>query len=588
MPWKTAQAQSENAYYPPALTGLRGNHQGSNIAAHTFALDAKPFSFDDLIPKENYDLIIVGAGISGLSAAWLYREKYPNAKILILDNHDDFGGHAKRNEFGNGETFQLSNGGSESLESPHYHFNDNVNSLLKKIGIDYDKFYQYYDQNIYPSMGMQSGVFLDKKNWGETKILKGDIFEDGADFIPTIQNLPLSDSDKQSLSNIFQGEENYLPEVEGDEAIEAYLSKISYEKYLRENVGLSEAAAKLFRGITIDEWGYPYDLYSAWDACKDDYPGFGGLAWSEDDEPEEEEDPYIFIYPDGNATIARLLVKHLIPEVSAAKANQEEIVTAVFDYQQLDKAEHPVRIRLNSTAVNIKNTDDGVNVGYVSHNKQRNLIHAKKVILACNNGIIPAICPETSLEQKNALHQNVKTALLYAKVFVKNWEPFIKLGTDYVYAPTAPYSLIRLNYPINIGNYKTQTDPTKPMVIHMVKSVVPYASGQSLRGADRLGRRQLIYQSYAELEAELLAQLNEFYALADAKPEILAVTINRWAHGYSYEKKHLWDDYDQIDQIIDTARQPIGNIHIANSDSAWTAYIEAAINEAYRTIEEIG
>ena len=48
---------------------------------------------------EDYDLVVVGAGLSGLAAAHFYREQRPAARILLLDNHDDFGGHAKRNEF---------------------------------------------------------------------------------------------------------------------------------------------------------------------------------------------------------------------------------------------------------------------------------------------------------------------------------------------------------------------------------------------------------------------------------------------------------------------------------------------------------
>src|SRR6202790_5842879 len=95
-----AFAQDRPGYYPPALTGMRGSTNGSYEAAH--ALRDGDFWKKAGQPTrihEVYDLIVVGGGLSGLSAAYFYRKQNPSARILILDNHDDFGGHARRNEF---------------------------------------------------------------------------------------------------------------------------------------------------------------------------------------------------------------------------------------------------------------------------------------------------------------------------------------------------------------------------------------------------------------------------------------------------------------------------------------------------------
>src|ERR1700722_10415269 len=88
--------QDQPGYYPPELHGLRGSHPGSFETAHslrdgTFWKTAKKPEDAKIV----YDLVVVGAGISGLSAAYFFRKAKPNARILILDNHDDFGGHAK-------------------------------------------------------------------------------------------------------------------------------------------------------------------------------------------------------------------------------------------------------------------------------------------------------------------------------------------------------------------------------------------------------------------------------------------------------------------------------------------------------------
>ena len=123
MPWDLFAAQPANSstYYPPALTGLRGSHVGAFEAAH--ALRDGTFWQSAGKPEdtgESYDLIVVGGGISGLAAAHFYRKAAgEKARILILENHDDFGGHAKRNEITAGGRVLVANGGTLAIESPY-------------------------------------------------------------------------------------------------------------------------------------------------------------------------------------------------------------------------------------------------------------------------------------------------------------------------------------------------------------------------------------------------------------------------------------------------------------------------------------
>src|SRR5262245_44327315 len=113
-----AQLAAQPSRYPPGLTGLRGQHQGSFEVAHAQALEGMRFPLDGLPIEERHDLVVVGGGISGLAAAFFYRRAEPAARILILDNHDDFGGHAKRNEFTLDGRLIIGYGGSEALQSP--------------------------------------------------------------------------------------------------------------------------------------------------------------------------------------------------------------------------------------------------------------------------------------------------------------------------------------------------------------------------------------------------------------------------------------------------------------------------------------
>ena len=142
---QAAMAALSPSYYPPARTGLRGSHPGSNESAHSRAWDGRSDWGPTTKLSETYDLVVVGGGLSGLSAAYFYQQEHGrDKKVLILDNHDDFGGHAKRNEHTVGGHTLLGEGGSESLESPH-EFGETVRDLMEDLGVDMDRFKTTYD-----------------------------------------------------------------------------------------------------------------------------------------------------------------------------------------------------------------------------------------------------------------------------------------------------------------------------------------------------------------------------------------------------------------------------------------------------------
>ncbi len=156
-------------YYPPAKTGLRGDHAGSFETMHK----VKDHAFWDDAPKavdtgESYDLVIVGGGFSGLAAAHYFRKAAGDkARILILENHDDFGGHAKRNEFRAGGRTILGFGGTYSIESPAP-YSAVAKALIEELGIDVPSYHKYVDKDLYRSLGMKPRIFFDRKRLAPT------------------------------------------------------------------------------------------------------------------------------------------------------------------------------------------------------------------------------------------------------------------------------------------------------------------------------------------------------------------------------------------------------------------------------------
>jgi spermidine dehydrogenase len=148
---------SKDAYYPPTQTGLRGSHPGSFEVAHALAREGKLFDQPRML-GEQYDLIVLGGGLSGLAAAYFYHKLHgPDASILVLDNHDDFGGHAKRNEFHQGGEMRLAWGGTVNMEYKQY--SAIARGLLDDLGIDIPRLLEDFEFGwIHSSTGLQSAT----------------------------------------------------------------------------------------------------------------------------------------------------------------------------------------------------------------------------------------------------------------------------------------------------------------------------------------------------------------------------------------------------------------------------------------------
>ena len=598
-PLQLLQAAPDGRYYPPALTGLRGSHVGSFEVAHQMGWEKKVFDTEKLPITEDYDLVVVGGGLSGLSAAWFYREKHPKAKILILENHDDFGGHAKRNEFQAGGRTIIGYGGSEALQSPNHLYSKEVNGLLKKLGVDIKRFETAFDRQFYPNLGLSRGVFFDKENFGEDKLVTGDPTPMVADDVAPgqlnarairdfINDFPLPAADRQALIELHMAPKDYLPGKTAEEKAD-YLAATSYRDFLLKNVGLSEGAVKYFQSRTNDFMALSIDAVASADAYSVGFPGFAGmnLAPISEEAAAEMEEPYIYHFPDGNASVARLLVRSLIPGVAPGHT-MDDIVLATFDYAKLDQPKAAVRLRLNSTAVSVRNVDNGVHIGY-SRGGQLAQVRGKRCILACYNMMIPYLLKDLPAPQAHALSQNVKYPLVYTKVVIRNWQSFQTLGVHEIYAATQPYSRIKLDYPVSMGGYDHPRDPTQPIGLHMVYVPTSPNSGMNARDQARAGRGKLYGQTFEQLEAQLRDQLQRMLGPGgfNHETDILAITVNRWSHGYATFSNSLFDDADESEALMKLAKKPVGHVSIANSDAAWSAYAHAAIDEAYRAAGEV-
>ena len=574
-------------YYPPQLSGMRGSHPGSFEVAHR-ARDGVTWDGEDT--GEVFDLVVVGGGISGLAAAYFYRQAMGNAaRILILDNHDDFGGHAKRNEFEIDGRLMIGYGGTMLLEAPGG-YPDVAKRLLRELGIDTQRFYTAYDRGLYGSLGLSSGIFFDKETFGTDHLAVGDVTDPDV-----LKHIPLSAQGKADLVRILADERHYLTDLPPAERVD-YLVHTDYQTYLKERAGVGDEVLKVLQSRSKGVWAVGIDAVPARTAWSSGYPGFADLDLGIPSYDREETEPNIFHFPDGNASVARLLVRNMIPGVAPGK-NMEDIVTARFNYRRLDDPRSAVRIRLNSTVVRVRHIDDKlknpVQVTYVQSGKART-VNVGQVVMACYHGAIPHLCPEMPQPQRAVLASALRAPLVYTNVLIRNWMSFQKLGLRRASCPGSYHTGVTLDFPVSLGDYRCPKSPDEPMILHLTR--VPGQPGLSAREQFAAGKRDLLATSFETFERNIRDQLGRMLGDGGFDParDIAGITVNRWPHGYAY-------GYDpETDRVaFEPSQWPVekrhwikgsqrfGNISIAATDAASSAMTESAIEEAHRAVSDL-
>ena len=589
-----AAAQDAPGYYPPRLTGLRGSHPGSFESAHALrdgTAVALPTELED-----EFDLIVVGAGISGLSAAHFYLERYPAARILVLDNHDDFGGHAKRNEFAFGDDIRLLNGGTLEIDSPRP-YSAVADGVLRAIGIDAAALAKEIQHpEFYDGLGLGSGIFFDRETFGADFLATGYRSKPLKEFLA---GAPLSAAAKRDIARVEEGRVDYLPKLTST-AKKQQLAKTSYRNYLKDIVRVDPLALAFYQARTQGEWGVGIDAVSALDAWGIDMPGFRGLKLEPGSIPGMGFTPAGYAdtggsvklhFPDGNATIARLLVRRLIP-AAVPGTSVADVITSRIDYGRLDTAGSAVRLRLNSMAVRAENiggseAPTATAVTYLRDGRTFR-VRARHCVLAGYNMMIPYLCPELPAPQKDALHALVKTPLVYTSVAIRNWRAFAKLGIRQIHAPAGFHTSARLNATVDIGTYKSPRSPDDPSLIWMTRT--PCHPGLTEHEQNKAGRAELLSMSFETFERNIRDQLGRMLGAGGFDPaaDISAITVNRWPHGYAPEHNSLFEPDLPVEQQPHVlGRQRFGRITIANSDSGGGAYTDVAIDQAHRAINEL-
>ncbi len=464
-----ARGQSPSPSIPPS--GFQGQNEASASRGHRVRDDV----FREL-PKhvvdtgEAYDLIVVGAGLAGLAAAHVYKkERGGNARILLLENNDDFGGHARRNTFKWNDTTLIVNGGTYDLEAPEKSPPE-AKEILDDLGIEPARLIGFRDPDYRERFGLASTCFFDPDVFpGVRKKQFVSGFHDIA-WDQFFAKTPLSESERAELMTLYTTRKNYL----ADEADpEQAMASMTWESYIRDKMGLGDAAVLMSNIYATDLAGLGCDALPAANGYEVG-PGFFGVGgdgfYDHEGMLRYSYEP-VHRFPDGNRSIARQLVKKIIPDAITGEDSMEGVFNGDIRYDRLDTADGDVRLRLRSTVVRVEHLDGGsrVVVHYATPDGEIRAVTSKHVVMAAWGMVAKHIIPELSENQRDALEGYGYCSALYINVLLEQWEPIAKAGAFEMFTPGRYQTLMHVLDPLHVGAYQPVHRPDQPTVLTMFR-----------------------------------------------------------------------------------------------------------------------
>ena len=569
-----------------------GNTHKVVNAAHTF----RNRDFDSLIEEasdtgEHFDLVVVGAGFAGITTAYTYLKHQPDARVLIFDNHDMFGGEARMNEFEvDGYTLWGPQGSTgavwplegakkigmysqmwEELELPtEFVWQEATNSTLK---IPYDTY---------------SPMHL---SWETTDL---GWFHDGHDMAVNpwknrFRDVPISDTLKQDLLWM----EVYRQPPERDDWAE-WLDTMTYKEFLVNEMGidnegvddyLNPFAAAMGCGLGVDA----ISAYQAFNFVQPGVMQYGRMLGSGD----ATDYVHLASFPGGNTGILRHLVHRIIPDAFGDATTLTEIISNPVDRDALDRKGRPARIRLSSLVVNVRHdgpaaTAGQVHVTYLGDDKMRRLT-ADKVVMCGQQHLNKRVVSDLPDHYVEAMGQFMHSPMMVINVALTNWRFMEKLGVASVrwFGDSLGWFTTLRRQMILDGEEPMPLDPDKPTVLTMYNSFcIP---GMPVKEQTVAARMRMFAMNYADIEKGVKEQFTKMFAQGgfDAERDIAGIVVNRQGHAYVVTPPGFFFGKDGAPAPSDVIREPFGRIGFAHAELLGYQMWEGAVHEGERAAEQM-
>ena len=449
-----------------------------------------------------------------------------------------------------------------------------------------ERFDTAFDQGFYKRNGLGATTYFNAQHFGRDMLVRHPFcnYYNYLEGLPgaaisdeeAVAQTPLTDRGKQQLLQVLKGGLHTL-DVSGKD-LQRYIETTNYFDYLKNSLGVDDPhVLRMARHSGIDWSSAGTELLTIAEAQKCGALGFAPTPVY------DATNPYIHHFPDGNAGVARALVRFLIPSV-APGSDAESLVNTRFDYQQLDRPDQNARIRLNSTVVNVHHqrgtgSRDRVAVSYF-HNDNLHSVSAKRVVMACYNMMIPHIVSDLPETQADALRQQMKSPLIYTTVGLRNWRALKAQGLGLAMCPGNMHQTAFIDFPVSLGGYQYTQSPNEPCVMQMISCPYSEVLGKPRAEQYKEARYEMLGRQFTHYETEIRDHLSGMLSSQhfDYDRDVASITVNRWAHGYTVAGPG---------NTVEIGKAPHGLITIANSDSAPAADAIAAMEMGHRAVEEL-
>jgi spermidine dehydrogenase len=548
---------------------------------------------DTVETGESYDCIIVGGGISGLAAALFFqRQAGPGKTCLLVENHPIFGGEAKQNEFLVDNHRLIAHQGSAIYQLPYPHsflarFYDSIGLTTPKL--TYQKWggpqpELTLSRTPYEAAGKERGQY---GFWFGSKFGQ----QPGLWLIDPIgkqlRGAPVGGATREEwmrwlAGKHVSGKSFEHPQVEGD-GISRYLDSITLEQHYMEQFGLSQQTVRTFLSpVEGGGSGLGPDALSAY--CEYAYEMLHPLA--------DEEGGTDQMFPGGNTTIARLLVKSLLPASIAGRASVEEVTRNSVNLSALDAAGSPTRIRLGSTVLSVEHHGEAskaewLSIAYLQGGKVYRL-KARAAVMAGGSWTTKHIVKDLPQSHVEAYAQFYRSPCLMANVAVRNWNFLYKLGISGCRWFEGLGNYMEVRKLATTGIDQPTIGPDAPIVLTL-KVLYSYP-GYSTEDQGHRGRGEMLATSFAEYERRIRAQFTAMFAGSgfEAQRDIAGIILNRWGHAYLSPQPGFFfgqNGQPAPRQVLRAA--PFGRIAFANTDLAGAMDHRYSILEAQRAVNQL-
>ena len=520
---------------------------------------------------ENFDLVIVGGGLSGLGAAYYFSKATGGRKrCLILENHPMFGGHCKQNEFlVKGERL-IGPQASNDFGVPREGSGTQMDDLFTELKIPREFTWQEWNRELKP-LRIPRDNYSHMDGINDTQVDVGYFFDQPKRgwvrniFANNLEGAPFSDEVKRDLMK-------WRTTTGGSEEVRRHLDTITYKEYIEGELGLRPEVTKFVEPVVGLICGASPDAVCARAGHNLVSPMNARATIS---------------FPGGNTTFARHLVKSLIPDSMPGDLSFTDVLNGSIDFGSLDRKDASTRMRLNATVIRVEHQGDGVAVVYEKGGKLYRT-RGRAMVMASPGWMNRHVVADLPGEIRTAYDDFQYAPAMSVNVALANWRFLYKLE-----APAVRYFNGAFGWSCNIrqnmiaGSYHPPLDPDKPTVLTFYLGL--NTPGRPAGEQGNLGRTKMLGTSYAELERQIRTQMATLFRDAgfDAAKDIAGIVVNRWGHARVLQPPGFYYGRDGKPAAREIVQKGFGRVAIAHAELNGHQNATGALMQGKRAAEQI-